>query len=100
RLTSLEKSLELSFASPRLGDAGRRLFAVLGELPAGIAADDARALLGDAAFEAQRGLLSCGLGFERAGRLDLLPPVRDHARRLHRPEAGDAAQWRNRFLEL
>lgn len=100
RLTSLEKSLELSFASPRLTDAGRRLFSILGQLPAGICAEDLNSLLGESAFEARQGLLASGLGFERGGRLDLLPPVRDHVMRLHPPASEDAARWRNYFLKL
>ena len=100
RLTSLEISLELSFNSQRLGDAGRRLFSILGQLPAGIGAEDLSALLGDSAFDAQHGLLSCGLAFERSGRFDLLPPVRDHARRLHPPTDSDASLWQDHFLGL
>jgi tetratricopeptide (TPR) repeat protein len=100
RLTSLEISLELSFNSQRLGDAGRRLFSILGQLPAGIGAEDLRALFQNSTFEAQHALLSCGLAFERDGRLDLLPPVRDHARRFHALAHVDAALWRNHFLIL
>jgi tetratricopeptide (TPR) repeat protein len=100
RLTALDISLELSFNSQRLGESGRRLFSILGQLPAGIGAEDHKALLGESAFEAQHGLLACGLGFERNRRLDLLPPVRDHARRFHPPAEADAVLWRNHFLEL
>jgi tetratricopeptide (TPR) repeat protein len=100
RLTSLDISLELSFNSQRLGDAGRRLFCILGQLPAGIGAESLKALLEDSAFDARHGLLSCGLAFEREGRLDLLPPVRDHARRFRPPIDPDAALWRNYFLAL
>jgi tetratricopeptide (TPR) repeat protein len=100
RLTSLEISLELSFNSRRLGDAGRRLFCILGQLPAGVGREDLRALLGDSAFDARHGLLSCGLAFERGERLDLLPPVRDHARRVHPPINDDAKHWRHHYLAL
>ncbi|HMK78378.1 MAG TPA: tetratricopeptide repeat protein [Xanthobacteraceae bacterium] len=100
RLSSLEVSLELSFQSARLGDQGRRLFSILGQLPAGIAPDDLSTLLGDAAFEARQGLLSTALGTERADRLDLLPPVRDHARRQHAPSDDDADRWRKHYLGL
>ena len=85
RLSSLEVSLELSFQSPRLTDAGRRLFCILGQLPAGMAPEDVTALLGDAAFDARQELLSTALAVERSDRLDLLPPVRDHAIRHHPP---------------
>jgi tetratricopeptide (TPR) repeat protein len=100
RLTSLEVSLELSFQSARLGVSGRRLFAILGQLPAGIAPDDLDALLGTTAFDARQGLLASGLGFERGGRLDLLPPIRDHARRLHPPPNADSPLWRDHYLAL
>lgn len=100
RLTSLERSLELSFASAQLGNAGRRLFAILGQFPAGVAAADLSALLEDQSFEARQGLLSSGLGIERKGRLDLLPPVRDHALRLHQPSTPDSALWRFHFLQI
>ncbi|MGB9367647.1 MAG: tetratricopeptide repeat protein [Xanthobacteraceae bacterium] len=99
RLSSLEVSLELSFQSARLGDAGRRLFGILGQLPAGIAAEDLDSLLETSAFDARQGMLASGLGFERDGRLDLLPPIRDHARRLHSPE-NEAISWWGHFLSL
>jgi tetratricopeptide (TPR) repeat protein len=100
RLTALDISLELSFNSQRLGESGRRLFSVLGQLPAGIGAEDLKTLFKDSTFEARHGLLACGLGFERNGRLDLLPPVRDHSRRFHAPLEADAVLWRNHFLAL
>jgi tetratricopeptide (TPR) repeat protein len=100
RLSSLEVSLELSFQSRRLGDAGRRLFSILGQLPAGIAPEDLKGLLGDAAFEARQGLLSTALAIERGNRLDLLPPVRDHAVRLHQPGAADENRWWAHYLAL
>jgi tetratricopeptide (TPR) repeat protein len=100
RLTSLEKSLELSFNSSRLGDAGRRLFAILGQLPAGIGAEDLEAVLGDTAFEGRQGLLSSGLGVEHGERLDLLPPVRDHARRHCPPDEADSTAWQTLFFTL
>lgn len=100
RLSSLEVSLELSFQSPRLTEAGRRLFCILGQLPAGMAPDDMKALLGDAAFEARQGLLSTALAIEREDRLDLLPPMRDHAQRLHMPNEQDAELWQEHYLVL
>jgi tetratricopeptide (TPR) repeat protein len=100
RLTSLEISLELSVNSTRLSNAGRRLFAILGQLPAGIVAEDLSVLLGDSSFEARHGLVSCGLAVERGRRLDLLPPVRDHARRLHAPADREMALVQRHFIRL
>jgi tetratricopeptide (TPR) repeat protein len=100
RLTALDRSLELSVDSSRLGDTGRRLFSILGQLPAGISAEDLDLLLKEIAFDARQGLLASGLGFERSSRLDLLPPVRDHARRSHAPTGDAAAAWWNHYLAL
>lgn len=100
RLTSLDTSLELSVASPRLGADGRRLFGILGQLPAGIAVEDLSALLHDRPFAGHQDLLSSGLAFERGGRLDLLQPVRDHARRLYSPTNEDAALWRSHYVAV
>ena len=100
RLSSLEVSLELSFQSNRLTEAGRRLFCILGQLPAGMASEDVTALLGDAAFDARQELLSTALAVERGDRLDLLPPIRDHATRHHPPAAEDAKRWREHYLTL
>lgn len=100
RLSSLEISLELSFQSPRLTDAGRRLFCILGQLPAGMAPEDVETLLGHASFEARQELLSTALAIERGDRLDLLPPIRDHATRHHTPSLEDRERWRKHYLAL
>lgn len=100
KLSSLDVSLELSLGSPRLAEAGRRLFCILGPLPAGMAPEDVAALLGDAAFNARQELLSTALAIERGDRLDLLPPIRDHAVRHHPPANDDAKRWREHYLGL
>ena len=100
RLTSVPHSIALSLRSSRVSPAGHRLFALLGQSPAGLATEDRAALLGDAAFAAEEGLLAVGLAYHRDGRLDLLPPVRDHARLRCPPEAADATAWCRHFLEL
>ena len=63
RLTSLRRSLDLSWGSPRLRDPGRRLFRLLGALPAGLADPDRATLLGSEATEAARQLRATGLAF-------------------------------------
>ncbi len=100
RLGSIERSIELSLRSTRLTDAGRRLFGLLGCLPSGMAAEDIRTLLGPAAFAARTELRAVGLAEERNGRLDLLPPVRDHASRCRKPEGADTAAWCEHYLGL
>lgn len=100
RLTSLGRSLDLSWASRRLREPGRMLFRLLGALPAGMADADRLALLGPAASEAARQLCVVGLAFQRDGRLDLLPPVRDYARAAQ-PVRGDEAElWCGHYLAL
>ena len=100
RLNSLPHSIELSLQSRRLGADGKRLLRLLGQLPAGIAPEDRVALLGDSAATASEELRGIGLAFARGGRLDLLPPIRDHIRRFHPPEGEDAERWREHYLSL
>jgi tetratricopeptide (TPR) repeat protein len=99
RLTSVPHSIALSLRSSRLGPEEHRLFALLGQCPAGLAQADRTALLGDAAFGAEEGLLSVGLAQDRGPRLDLLPPVRDYARRECPPGGADGALWCGHFLD-
>jgi tetratricopeptide (TPR) repeat protein len=98
RLTSLPVSIELSLASRRLGPEGKRLFRLLGQLPAGMAPQDRTVLLGDAAAIALEQLLAVGLAVKQEDRLDLLPPVREYARRHHPPDESDARQSRDHYL--
>jgi tetratricopeptide (TPR) repeat protein len=100
RLTSVPHSIEFSLRSLRLRDAGRRLFRILGALPAGLSSTDRRELFSKDAFEAASELLATGLAFERAGRLMMLPPIRDYAWRCYPPEGGEADSWCGHYLEL
>jgi tetratricopeptide (TPR) repeat protein len=100
RLTSLPNSIELSLRSSRMTPRALRLFRLLGCLPAGVAAEDRDALLGDAGFDAEEALVRIGLAVDRDGRLDLLPPIRGHAARHHRPEAADMSAWPEHYLVL
>ena len=100
RLTSVTHSIALSLLSSRMTPDAHRLFAILGQCPAGLAPQDRIALLGDAAFAAEEALSGIGLAHLRADhRLDLLPPVRDHARRAHQPADADATSWCRHFLD-
>ena len=95
----LAASIELSVRSPRLPEAGRRLFALLGRLPAGIAEPDLEALLGADAFEAASGLRHVGLARRAGPRLVMLAPVRAHALG-HEPADGDLAKLVAHYLDL
>jgi len=100
RLTSLPHSIELSLRSSRMSEAASRLFRLLGQLPAGVVAEDRDALLGADGFRAEAALLRIGLAVERGGRLDLLSPIREHASRHHVPLAGDRDQWPRHYLAM
>ncbi|MGD0109185.1 MAG: tetratricopeptide repeat protein, partial [Rhodopila sp.] len=100
RRTSLHRSLDLSWNSPRLRQEGRRLFALLGQLPAGIAEPDRAALMRDDGTEAARQLRATGLAHNQGDRLDLLPPIRDYASTLYPPEAADAIACARHYLSL
>ena len=99
----LAAAIELSVQSPRLdGNAGRRLFALMGRLPDGIAADDRAGLLGADAFDGTAALKATGLAFadERdATRLRMLPPVLAHAAG-QRPPADEEARLVAHYLAL
>ncbi len=100
-LTSLPFSIDLSFDSPRIKeveDAGR-LFSFLGRLPSGLSLEDCRALLGDTAYRAREGLLNAGLAVPEGPRINLLTPIREHARRHHPPVGEDNTRWITTFLE-
>jgi tetratricopeptide (TPR) repeat protein len=100
RLTSVERSIDLSLQSTRLRDEGRRLFQMLGQAPAGMSRDTRVAMLGVDAAEGGRQLLAIGLALERGDRLDLLPPVRDLARRINPLAEAECKKFRHHFLAL
>ena len=79
RLSSLAVSLEASLGSPRMNDLARRLYPVLGRLPAGWAREHAGQLLPDALDDAPVRLLRTRLVRFEDGRLRMLGPVREHA---------------------
>lgn len=98
RLTSVSHAIELSLGSPRLSPDSHRLFALLGQCPAGLAPADRTALFGDACFSAEEALLAVGLAQHLETRLDLLPPVLDYASRQCKPDGDDEAGWCRHFL--
>ncbi len=98
RLSSLPRSIELSLQSSRMNDDAWGLFRLLGQLPAGIGPDDRDILIGKTEFDAAHRLARIGLAVERNGRLDLLPPIREHAARFHPPWG--APKWPEHYLAL
>lgn len=101
-LTSLACSIELSLESQVLKrtPGAIRLFRFLGCLPAGLSVQDCNILLGKDAFDVQEALCQVGIGREIRDRIDLLPPIRDHAARHHSPINSDNKLWSDHFLQL
>lgn len=100
RLSSLPHSIELSLQSKSVTPPAKRLFGLLGLLPAGLSENDCSILLGEDAFRAQEILCKLGLVVEREGRIDLLPPLREHARRRYRPPFEDLKNTVARYVSL
>jgi tetratricopeptide (TPR) repeat protein len=101
RHTSLLHSVAFSWQSSRLRAPARRLFRLLGQLPAGISKEDRYALMKDDAGDAAEQLFALGLAeWREQERLDLLPPIRDVAWREYQPEDQDSALWWQHYLDL
>ena len=90
----LAASIALSLTSPRMTEAGRRLFALLGRLPHGLAQADLAAILPADGTEAARALRRTGLVRRDAVRLRMLAPVREHAAAQPLPDADRRALCR------
>ena len=60
-------------------EAGRRLYAMLGRLPDGLALEDAGRVLPGEGDDAAARLLRARLARPAAGRVRMLAPVREHA---------------------
>lgn len=100
RLTSLERSIELSITSRRMNEDAHRLLRIVGRLPAGLAAIDCQILVGKTSDQSARRLRGVGLAYRRESRLDLLPPIREHVKRHHPPSQEDEVAWREHYLGL
>jgi tetratricopeptide (TPR) repeat protein len=101
RLDSLPASVAFSLASGRLKAVGRRLFSLLGQLPAGLGEEDRGAIFGDAGADAAAQLRSVGLLRDADdGRIGLLPPIRDIASRNYPTDPGDTQRWTSHYLKL
>lgn len=76
---SLKASLQLSLDSPKMTGDGKRLFTLMGRLPAGVALADLNKLLKTGGQAAGRMLCQSGLTYEDGNRLRMLAPIREHA---------------------
>jgi len=97
---SLEVSLELSIDSPRMTEESRRLLALLGLLPEGLAREDLAALLPESGAEAACVLRRVGLAFDQGPRLRVLAPIRECVQRSHPPRDVDLDQAVDHYLAL
>ena len=89
RLLSLAVSLELSIAGPRMSDPARRLLALLGLLPNGIARGDVNTLLPGCGHAAVATLRHAALAFDEAGRIRCLAPIREYIAASYPPSRAD-----------
>jgi tetratricopeptide (TPR) repeat protein len=76
------------------------LFRLLGQLPDGLMLTDTQLFIDDRSFEAQEALIGVGLAFETSARIDLLPPIRDYARRNYLPNDDCPPDWPDKVLLL
>jgi hypothetical protein len=99
RLESIEVSFETSITGPRMTGGARRLLALLGRLPDGIAHADLPHLVPKIS-NAVSTLRGVGLAFDEGGRIRLLAPLREYVSRNHTPLGDD---WRgavNHYCDL
>ena len=89
RELSVAVSVEASITGPGMTGPGRRLLALLGVLPDGIAAADLAALLPADGLAAAAVLRRAGLAFDEGTRLRMLAPIREHVAAAHPPGPAD-----------
>jgi tetratricopeptide (TPR) repeat protein len=89
RLLNIEASYEISIQGPRMTDEARRLLAILGFLPGGVARGDIDAIYPGHGTRAAAVLRQVGLAFDEADRLRLLAPLREYVQREHLPDTDD-----------
>lgn len=87
RLDSFAVSCELSIKGPRMTDEARRLLALLGLLPNGLARRNLDTLLPGTGARAAATLRAVGLAFDDGNRLRVRAPLREHVAARHPPEA-------------
>jgi len=97
---SLVMSLNLSLDHPRLKEDARRLLALLGVLPAGLADDDIAVVLPDCDPRPKEMLVLTGIAFERDGRVRLQDSVRSPVQKDHPPDPADLKKAIAHFYTL
>lgn len=100
RLENWEVSLELSIKGPRMTEGARRLLALLGFLPDGIAPGDLEALLPKGGTAAASTLRKVGLALAYDPRVRTLAPVREYVRRVYPPMLEDLNRSTRHYLSL
>jgi tetratricopeptide (TPR) repeat protein len=100
RETSWRVSVALSVESRRMTDEARRLLALLGRLPDGVAVADLDALLPEKGHEAAVTLVHVGLAYDDKNRVRVLAPVREYARTEVPPAPDDIAVARGHYAKL
>ena len=93
-------SVETSWNSPQLTDDGRRVLALLGYLPDGIAYDDLETLLPGAGLAGANVLQRRALAFDENRRLRTQPPIRHHVAAAHPPTDEDRERADLHYLSL
>ncbi|MHB1556251.1 MAG: tetratricopeptide repeat protein [Isosphaeraceae bacterium] len=91
RLTSVDRSIELSITSPAMTPDSLRLLALLGVLPDGIAWSHLGAVLPGVGETAAANLRRLALAYDESGRLRVLAPIRESVHRAHLPSSLDHA---------
>jgi tetratricopeptide (TPR) repeat protein len=87
-----EVTFELAINSPRTTSEGRRLLALLGVLPDGIARSDVEILLPAVGEDAAASLRGVWLASYEEGRVRTLQPIGDYVRRKYKPATDDLAR--------
>ncbi|WP_428267431.1 tetratricopeptide repeat protein [Haliangium sp.] len=100
RLSSWEISVELSWASPRMTEAARRLASLLALLPDGLAVEDANALVPEHGGAAVRELGQVSLAYAEEPRLRMLAPIREHLAAMHPPKRDDLVRTMEHYRQL
>jgi tetratricopeptide (TPR) repeat protein len=100
RSQNLDRSLDLSMASPRLKPAARRLLQMLACVPAGLWASDVPEFLGSDANTALNSARRCALVEDDAERVRMLSPIREYVSKHHEPPPEDRATLQAFFMQL
>lgn len=83
RLTSLDFSLALTLGVPYRREGVHRLLAAIAFLPGGMSKAAIAHVFADRSFLLVQDILESGIASEAEGRIDVLPPIRDHALRYY-----------------